>query len=401
MSKKNFLRFFGTFAGCLFSLAVFSQLQAQSFLSDYFETAASAIPNKISVSAFEEVRYNSNVHDSATRKTGSFINEAGLTLDWYKNLEGLKYGLVGDISYEYYDKESHDLNDFNWTLSPFVLGHIDLLGNDRLMLSLISRSAKEKYDSSDTRHTTHIDNAVGLTYDILKYARWGVAFSARYFNKYYTSSEYKSNSYQQYKFGVAPYYKVSEKIKIGINNSYSERIYRNNKRHDDSKTLEIMPFIDYRASNLFSVHLGIGASRTEYKGESRHTKGNGDWQPAANLTVRYYPVSNFTISYISSFEWEDSGGSRGGRTSFYNSVRATWDLTEKISFSPGLSVDQQDEKNSNYDTTEYSIFANLDYQFSNHVSIYLGYEYEKTEYKHLSSRNYDVNECWMGVKVFY
>lgn len=401
MSKKNFFRFFKTVVGCLVFGICISQVQAQSFLSEYFDAAASAIPNKFSISAFEEMRYNDNVHDSATNKVSSFINEAGITLDWYKNLEELKYGIIGDFSYEYYDKDSHDLNEFNWNISPFVLGNIDLLGNDRLMLSLYSRSAKEKYDSSDTRHTTHIDNMIGLTYDILKYARWGVAFSAHYFNKYYTDSEFRSSSYQDYGFGIAPYYKVSEKVKIGVNNSYSERVYKNNKRHDDSKTYEFVPFIDYRLSSQFSIHLGIGASKTEYQGRSRHTNGDGEWQPAANLTFRYFPVSNFSLSYISRLEWEDSGGGRGGRTSFYNSVRAMWKITEKITFTPGVSMEQQDEKNSVYDTTEYTAFANLNYKFSNHVTAYLGYEYEKTKYKYVSRRDYDVNECWIGVKLSY
>lgn len=401
MSKKNIFHFFRTFVGCLTFGACISQVQAQSILSDYFETAASAIPNKFSLSAFEEMRYNDNVHDSATNKVGSFINEAGITLDWYKNLEELKYGVIGDISYEYYDKDSHDLNEFNWNISPFVLGNIDVFGNDRLMLSLSSRSAKEKYDSSDTRHTTHIDNTIGLTYDILKYARWGVAFSARYFNKYYTDSEFRSSSYQDYNFGIAPYYKISEKIKIGINNSYSERVYRDNKRHDDSKTYEVLPFIDYRLSSNFSVHFGAGASKTEYEGRSSHTNGNGEWHPATNLIFRYFPVSNFNLSYISSFEWEDSGGGRGGRTSFYNAAFATWKITEKISFTPGVSMDQQDEKNSDYDSTEYVASAKLGYQFTNHVSVYLGYKYEKIKYKYVSSRDYDVNECWLGLKLSY
>ena len=78
-----------------------------------------------------------------------------------------------------------------------------------------------------------------------------------------------------------------------------------------------------------------------------------------------------------------------------------WKITEKITFTPGVSMEQQDEKNSDYDTTEYTAFANLNYNFSNHVTAYLGYEYENTKYKYVSRRNYDVNECWIGVKLSY
>ncbi len=281
------------------------------------------------------------------------------------------------------------------------MGGIDLLGNDRLMLTLSSRSINEKYDTSDTNHTTHIDNTIGLTYDMLKYARWGVALSAKYFNKYYTDSDYKDKSYQEYRFGVAPYYNLTDKIKLGIHNSYKERMYRNNKTHDDSKTYEIAPFIDYRQSSKFSVHLGAGLSRTEYKGRSEGTNGDGDWEPLASLTFRYYPVSNFFLTYLSTIEWEDTGSGRGGRMSYYNSLRATWQLTHRISFSPGVSMEVQDERNSTYDSTEYAAFANLDYRISKHFSTYLGYEYEHTKYKYRSNRDYEVNEIWLGVKFTY
>ena len=400
MDMRSISRSFKVVAGVLFTGICMSQLQAQSFLSDYFDTAAAAIPNKLSISAFEEVRYNDNIHNSASRKVGSFINECGLTLDWYKNYENGKYGVIGDISYEYYAKDS-DENEFKWNISPFILGGIDLLGNDRLMLTLSSRSVNEKYDSSDTKRTSHIDNRIGLTYDMLKFARWGVALSARYFNKYYTDSDYKDKSYQEYAFGVAPYYNLTDRIKLGIHSSYKERFYRNNNSNDDSKTYEIAPFIDYRQSSKFSVHLGAGLSRTEYKGRSQGTNGDGDWEPVANMTFRYTPVKNFILTYLSSLEWEDTGSGRGGRMSYYNSVRATWQITHRISFSPGVSMDIRDERNAMYDCTEYSVFANLNYRFSERISAYLGYEYEKNKYKYISTRDYDVNECWLGVKITY
>lgn len=401
MDMRRISRSFKVVAAVLFSGICMSQLQAQSFLSDYFETAAAAIPNRLTLSVFEEIRYNDNIHDSATNKIGSFINEAGISLDWYKNYENGKYGLVGDISYEYYDKDSHDENEFKWNLSPFILGGVDVFGEDRLMFTLSSRSANEKFDSSNTKHAKRIDNTAGVTYDMLRFAHWGVAFSAKYDNRRYTDSEFKNHSYQKYTFGVAPYYNLTEKIKLGINSSYKEREYTNNKSHDDSKTYTIAPFIDYRQSKQFSVHLGGGLSRTEYKGRSKNTKGDGEWEPVANLTFRYYPVSNFFLSYISSLEWEDSGSGRGGRVAYFNSLRATWQITRRISFSPGVSVDVQDERNSLYDTTEYTAFANLDYKISERFSTYLGYEYEHTKYKYLPSRDYEVNEIWLGVKLTY
>ena len=179
--------------------------------------------------------------------------------------------------------------------------------------------------------------------------------------------DYKNHSYQKYTFGVAPYYNLTEKIKLGVNNSYSERKYTNNKSHDDSKTYEIMPFVDYRQSRSFSVHFGAGVSHTDYTGRSQGTNGDGDWVPVANLTFRYFPVSNFFLSYISTIDWEDSGSQRGGRVSYYNSLRASWQITHRISFSPGVSMDIRDERVATYDATEYSVFAHLDYIMSERI----------------------------------
>ena len=77
MDMRSISRSFKVVAGVLLSGICMSQLQAQSLLSEYFETAAAAIPNKLSISAFEEVRYNDNIHNRAGNKVGSFINECG------------------------------------------------------------------------------------------------------------------------------------------------------------------------------------------------------------------------------------------------------------------------------------------------------------------------------------
>ena len=99
MDMRSISRSFKVVAGVLISGICMSQLQAQSFLSEYFETAAAAIPNKLSLSLFEEVRYNDNIHNRATNQVGSFINECGLSLEWYKNYENGKYfydtGMMG------------------------------------------------------------------------------------------------------------------------------------------------------------------------------------------------------------------------------------------------------------------------------------------------------------------
>ena len=44
---------------------------------------------------------------------------------------------------------------------------------------------------------------------------------------------------------------------------------------------------------------------------------------------------------------------------------------------------------------------NLNYNFSSRFSAYLGYEYETNKYKYTPRRDYDVNECWLGVKFTY
>ena len=43
----------------------------------------------------------------------------------------------------------------------------------------------------------------------------------------------------------------------------------------------------------------------------------------------------------------------------------------------------------------------MGYDFSDHLSFYLGYEYEHTKYKYLPRRDYESNECWLGVRFSF
>lgn len=374
----------------------------QSTLMDYLETASSVVPNKMDVSLSVEGRYESNIHNRGrARGSSSCVLEGALNLDIYRNINDTgKYGISGDIGYEYYTSDS-DLSDFDWDISPFVLGAIDLLGNDRLMLRISSRTHEEKYDSADTTRVRRYDNNLGLTYDMVRHERWGVAFTADYENIYYSDSDYKDRSHQIFQLGMAPYYKLSEKVRTGIRATYKMTKYRGDDFNDDSKSLTFTAFGDYRMSEKISAHIDGGFQRTRYEGGAEDTKGDDEFSPIASVSVSYSPVSNMTFTARSAYEWEDSTSASGGRSSWDNSLGMSWKMTQKLTLDQSIGVEDINEKNNDADSTEYSYDLRASYQFTQRISVYSGYEYSRTTFKNGDYREYDCHEIYLGARYSF
>lgn len=374
---------------------------SQSTLMDYLETASSVVPNKMDVSLNVEGRYESNTHNRGrARGSSSCVLEGGLNLDVYRNINETKYGISGDIGYEYYTSDS-DLSDFDWNLSPFVLGAIDLLGNDRLMLRISSRAYEEKYDSVDTTRVRRYDNNLGLTYDMVRHERWGVALTADYGNIYYSGSDYSDRSHQTFRFGLAPYYKLSEKTRTGIRTTYKMTKYRGDEFNDDSKSLTFTAFADYRMSEKISAHVDGGFQRTRYEGNAEGTEGDDEFSPVASASVSYSPVSNITFTARSAYEWEDSTSASGGRSSWDNSLGMSWKMTQKLTLSQSVGVEDINEKNNDADSKEYSYDLRASYQLLPRMSVYSGYEYSRTTFKNGDYREYDCHEIYLGASYAF
>lgn len=374
---------------------------ASSTLGDYFEAASGLIPNKISLSCFEEVNYNDNIHDAIKgQERDSMIFKTGVTVDLYRVKGGINYGLIGDFSYDYYTKDSGDFNQFEWNISPHILGSFELLGLDKLMLSFETRSKIETVSTADTRYARHHTNGIHAVYDYGGPRRLGFMLTGDYVYEYYPQDDFKSYSNQEYGFSFVPYYKVTEKIRTGIRLGYSETVYDYDYTNDDSDTITLNAFVDYRMTSFFSVYVEAGCEKQSYDGASKDSNNDRDYVPDYAITLRYLPISNLAIDIKSSVSPDDSlaGKGNGQSIDFDNSLTVRWFATSKISLQQTVGLDVQDEKNNNNDTHEFYYDARADYKCTEKLSFYAGYRYNNVQFDYEDDSDYYVNECYLGVR---
>ena len=296
-------KFFGVLIALgLLPVSAFSQ----SMLQQYLDTASAIVPNQLKLSLYEEVKYNDNIHNSSSDEEDSMIFKTGARADIFRTKGNLTYGLQGDVSYDWYTRDSDDMSAYDWNLSPYLQGNLGEKLLQGLMISLKSRSVYEPYSKRETRYVRHFENGVGLAYDYSRHERWGVISTFQYTNYYYpqSSHDYSSSTNNKYKFAIAPYYKVTEKVRTGLHLGYEIVDYRNDKKYDDSDNISITGFVDYRANMFLNMTAEAGMKRYNYDGRSKGSVDDRDFEPVFLYTLRYIPSKDWTLSYMLRYEPE-------------------------------------------------------------------------------------------------
>jgi len=389
-------------AACMFG---FQAMAADYTLSDFFTAAASYTPNKLKASVFAEVGYDDNIHNAVHKyERDSLYLKAGVSADIYRTKGDISYGLLGQVSFDYYDHDAHDMNQFEWSLAPHLLGKFEVLGNDTLMISLRSRNKKEKIDAADTRYARKMVNGISLAYDINPHDKFGLAIDSSYDNTYYSQKEFKDHNKQDFDVAATPYYKISEKVKAGVSVGYSTTVYDKHDTYSDSKMLTIMGMVDYRMTDMFGINVKAGAQKKYMAGRARDCRYDRDFKPAATIALRYLPNKSMVTELRSHYGLDDGCSSRGIRTVWENSLGMIWSITEKITLAPRTGYYIHDEKErvaDGLDTAEFFISTTAEYKFNEHFLTYLTYKYNNTQYKYDDDRDYDVNEVKFGVKYTF
>ena len=394
--------------GGLLACLTFTNAGARSVLADYFEATASVIPNKFSLSLSQEFTYSDNVNTAPNRdKRDAFSTNTVLSCSLLRELQnGIVYGLESEVSYEWYDdKETNDNNNsLQWNINPKLRGDFNLFGSDALELSLRTESHYEAFDSTDGTKTRTQTFGGSLLYDYTGGQRLGFAVIADYEYTHYLDSDYKDDSNHEYELSFAPYYKLTPSTKLGLRLAYGETIYRDNTFQDDSETVTINAFADYRLNDTISAHAEAGFERVSYSGRASDSDESDTWSPDASLSITYRPVSNVSFTYATSYGLEDtrSTASRGARKVLDNSLRMTWNMTSRIALTQGISYEMTDEKNGNFqDSGELVYDIRADYAICTRVSVYLGYEYRRRTYDYQHREDYHVNEWTTGLRCSF
>ncbi|MGN0879539.1 MAG: hypothetical protein ACI4WT_08830 [Oligosphaeraceae bacterium] len=394
--------------GGLLACLTFTNAGARSVLADYFEATASVIPNKFSLSLSQEFTYSDNVNTAPNRdKRDAFSTNTVLSCSLLRELQnGIVYGLESEVSYEWYDdKETNDNNtSLQWNINPKLRGDFNLFGSDSIELSLRTESHYEAFDSTDGTKTRTQTFGGSLLYDYTGGQRLGFAFIADYEYTHYLDSDYKDDSNHEYELSFAPYYKLTPSTKLGLRLAYGETIYRDNTFQDDSETVTLNAFADYRLNETISAHAEAGFERVSYSGRASDSDESDTWSPDASLSITYRPVSNVSFTYATSYGLEDtrSTASRGARKVLDNSLRMTWNMTSRIALTQGISYEMTDEKNGNFqDSGELVYDIRADYAVCTRVSVYLGYEYRRRTYDYQHREDYHVNEWTTGLRCSF
>lgn len=394
--------------GGLLACLTFTNAGARSVLADYFEATASVIPNKFSLSLSQEFTYSDNVNTAPNRdKRDAFSTNTALSCSLLRELQnGIVYGLESEVSYEWYDdKETNDNNtSLQWNINPKLRGDFNLFGSDALELSLRTESHYEAFDSTDGTKTRTQTFGGSLLYDYTGGQRLGFAVIADYEYTHYLDSDYEDDSNHEYELSFAPYYKLTPSTKLGLRLAYGETIYRDNTFQDDSETVTINAFADYRLNDTISAHAEAGVERVSYSGRASDSDESDTWSPDASLSITYRPVSNVSFTYATSYGLEDtrSTASRGARKVLDNSLRMTWNMTSRIALTQGISYEMTDEKNGNFqDSGELVYDIRADYAVCKRVSVYLGYEHRRHTYDYQHREDYHINEWTTGLRCSF
>ncbi|MBR4220718.1 MAG: hypothetical protein IKR81_06155, partial [Victivallales bacterium] len=180
--------------GVLSATAAFG---ASETLYDYFKTSVEAsagfLPNKLSLSIYEEVKFEDNQDNSPRRdREENLAVKTGVNASLTRTKGWVTYGADADASYEFWRRDADDKNGFDWSISPMLMLSVDSENSNlqNLKISFSSKSKYEKLSKTDRREARHIDNKLGIAYDFMAKGRFGNVITFDYEYDYYTKNKY-------------------------------------------------------------------------------------------------------------------------------------------------------------------------------------------------------------------
>lgn len=389
----------------------FNALERQT-MADSFDATKKVMPDRISLSLTEELRYNSNLYHAESGERDSMVLSSTLGMDISKTTSLYSYSISGlSIGYDYYFNDDRDetISAPTFNIEPEFLA-LQLAG-DKLTLRVHGKASysREKINNADLRYADHYTYGAGTVLDYKPNANYGVAFSGDWESEYYTKSEFKARDNNEFSVAAAPYWNVSPKTRLGLQLGRTWTVYNNDSQYNDSETNFANLFVNYRLAAKLHLTAAVGGEWVEYEGLSDGSTGSEEWLWNYSLALSYTPVANWTFNAFMNCTHDDSyaydavtnRGARGMTMSTEVGLDATWQVNRKLSVVQGVSATQNDEYNSNSDNTEYDYDITLNYALRDNVKLYLGYNYNVVNYKYSYgiNRDFDSHEAKLGVTV--
>ncbi len=370
--------------------------KAADVYSDYFTFAfAPLLDLETRFELSEELRYESNINDSANKEEGWILN-SGLSMNVVKDHDRFRCLLNGRFGYEIYLNKNSDYDDYRYSVAPqFHYNH----GHWSLGVSGIASHTFENEDTSQGRERNEVTRTgISPVFDLHFSEKWHLALNGNWKQTYYNTRRRRNESYDTYGGSIAPYYVISPKVKVGTSIGYKEKeyLYRltNNR---DSNTVSLRGFVHYSPTERLYTSLSVGGDRKEYDNSRAKYEGDGDWKVAGDFNARYVLSSTMGLDYSFSIDPDDSSSSRGTYTRIRNSLGFLWKPNPKLSITQRVFLLEREEKGTASDYDEYGYSINARYKLRGNIALTGGYSYTKTDYKYRNSSDYDCHIVKMGL----
>ena len=381
----------------------------ESTLETYLDRSLRFIPNDVSLTLSQEIRYNDNI-DEARRsdRSGSFISNTAAKASITRTIDKFTYGLEGGVSYEHYfhKRKNDDGKGFSYSFAPIALGSFDF---DRIgaMLSFQSSYRNEEVDASDTTTTMVARNTVKLALQREFTGKTGIVVTGDYTNVHYSKSEFKDLNYQNYGVVAAPYFNYSPKTKLGMTFGAERRSYNHSSKTDHSNynKYKVGVYGNYAATDRSRLFAEGGFTKIDYQDGSLASKDDSSdkWYDYITVGAAYQAFEDLSFLLRLSRDITDSFGANahGIRVTYRGALTATWNITGKLDFVPGVMASYNDERTSDDDFYEFMLDFLLRYNFNAHWNFYAGYNIEHNRFKHNDEKNFVENELRVGATWKY
>ena len=394
--------FIGSLAATLVSASAFASV------FDYFEAIDEVIPDYLSISIEEKVKYETNIYEASRNETSGYIFTTGLNLGWKHETSLLRYKVLGSIGFDWC-KRHKDLNQAWYRINPSILYQ---QGNWDLLVSASSKYEEDDVSVIDRRIARQFAHRVEADWNLNLTEKWGFGVNAYWSQKEFTNKTFKNLNYDVYGISVNPFYNLTGKTKVGLRAGAKWKKFHRANISDDSRTIFANMFVDYRVSGRLTLNAFAGVKRTDFDENnnyprirsSRRSNVDGKIGYEYGIGGKYLLCENLILSASLSRETEDTTmpGARSVQNDTVAKAGAAWKINPQFSVDQTFAYTWSDQENNNMDYTELRYSLHLSYAFINkRLTVFGGYEYEDVKYDNNSDVNYDNHIFTLGARYSF
>jgi hypothetical protein len=367
---------------------------ATAFLG--FSAYAASQPESLTLRVYEDFSYNDNVFlDPNGLEKGSMISRTGLELGVLRNKGSLALSLAGSaedvrcwkypsrdyIGYDIIPKATYDQGRWRLTLG----------GRFSYDLTAVDSTNIQQYE-------TYL-NGLNALWDYDWNEVWGLELDGSWNQRIFVGQA--SMNSNDYVVGIAPYYRLSSRTKVGLHAGYGSCFYDQNTQQADSNRMFMNAFVDYQLTGRMTLRLEGGYIYRQYAGVNGVSGQTWDGFNA-KASLRYQPGRKWTMDATLSMQPTDSYTMTATAQSklkiaYDASLGVTWSVTDRLKVEQRLAYTLSDDKSFNLDNQLYGYKLDVRYQLTRHVGISVGYAYSAIAYSQLTDSDYKQNIVKAGL----